>query len=216
MTSRSVDSLVEALAADAQPVVPLASPGKRAAATLAAFGVVGGLAIALSDTDALLARHAGREGRLVLELSTILLTGLLAVTAAFFAAVPGRGRAWLVAAIVSLAAWLLFGAAGCYAGLVDGVPGRLAGESLHCFFFIVATGAAIAVPLAWRLSCARPIDGLHVALLAGLGSAALSAFLLAFFHPFAVSVLDLAVHFVAIGLVVAAMALLRRPALRPA
>jgi uncharacterized membrane protein len=55
-----------------------------------------------------------------------------------------------------------------------------------------------------------------VALLGGLGTAAMAAFLLQFFHPFAITFIDLAVHLVAILLVVAATGLLNRRALAPA
>lgn len=211
-----IDELVEALASDVRPVAPLASPGRRAAATLAAFALAGGLATALSDTDALLARYADRRGWLALELTAMLLTGLFAVTAAFFAAVPGRGRAWLAAPLAPFAGWLLLAGAGCYADGIDGVRSGAAGNSLHCFLFVTVTGAAVAVTLTWRLARARPIDALRVALLAGLGSAALSTFLLAFYHPFAVTAVDLAVHVFTIVLVTAVVALLRRPMLRPA
>jgi len=49
-----------------------------------------------------------------------------------------------------------------------------------------------------------------------LGTAALSTFLLNFFHPFDVTVLDLGVHVGAILIVVAAMSAFNRHALRPA
>jgi hypothetical protein len=66
------------------------------------------------------------------------------------------------------------------------------------------------------LSRARPIDPLPVALLGGLGTAALSAFVLLFFHQTAVTFIDLAVHLVAILLVMGAAAMLRRQTLSPA
>jgi hypothetical protein len=74
----------------------------------------------------------------------------------------------------------------------------------------------LGAPLLWRLSRASPIEPLPVALLGGLGAAALAAFLLQFFHPFAVTFIDLAVHLVSIGLVVGVAALLRRRTLSPA
>lgn len=213
MTDRPVDRLIETLSAEIRPVTPLAPPWRRAAATLAAFAVAGGVAIATSDPGVLLARHAGRELQLALELSAILLTGLLAVTAAFFAAVPGRSRLWLAAPLPPLLVWLLLSGAGCFAASADDPASH---GSLRCFVFITATSAGLAVPLIWRLSLAAPLHALRVALLAGLGSAALSAFLLAFFHPFDVTFLDLAVHLAAILLVTGTLALLRGPTLRPA
>lgn len=216
MTDRPAEHLIEKLAADARPVAPLASPTRRAATTLTVFACAGALAIAASDTQALLARHAGREIQFAFEMAAILATGLLAVTAAFFAAVPGRSRLWLAAPIPTFLAWLLLSGAGCYADPASGDAAVHAGNSLHCLRFILATSAGLAVPLIWQLSRATPVEALHVALLAGLGCAALSAFLLAFFHPFDVTFVDLAIHLAAIILVTGTMALLRRRTLRPA
>lgn len=217
MTASPVNHLIEKLSADARPVAPLASPWRRAATTLVVFAAAGGVAIAASDTGALLARHAGRERQLASEMAAILLTGLLAVIGAFFVAVPGRSRWWFAAPLPSFLAWLLLSGAGCYAGLLSGDRSASdGGDSLHCLLFITGTSAALAIPLIWRLSLATPVEALRVALLAGLGSAALSAFLLAFFHPFDVTFLDLAVHLAAILLVTGTLTLLRRRALRPA
>jgi uncharacterized membrane protein len=63
------------------------------------------------------------------------------------------------------------------------------------------------------LSRAAPIDPLPVALLGGLGVAAIAAFLLQFFHPFAVTFVDLGIHLIAILLVVAVTGLLQRRAM---
>ena len=62
----------------------------------------------------------------------------------------------------------------------------------------------------------RPIDPLPVALLGGLGVAATSALVLMFFHPLAVTFIDLAVHLAAILIVVGSAALINRRALAPA
>jgi ABC-type thiamin/hydroxymethylpyrimidine transport system permease subunit len=70
--------------------------------------------------------------------------------------------------------------------------------------------------LVWLLSRARPIDPLPVAMLGGLGTAAIAAFILQFFHPFAVTFVDLAIHLVAIAAVVGVTALLNRRTLSPA
>lgn len=217
MTSRStehgVDKIIDALAADARPVTALRSPWRRAATTLGLFALAGAIAIALSDVGALLARYAGREIQLAVEMAAILVTGLVAIAGAFHVAIPGRSRLWLAAPLPFLFAWLMLSGASCYrAG-----PFRWEfGDSLHCLAFITGTSAVLAVPLVWRLSRASPIYALQVALLGGLGVAALSAFLLHFYHPFDVTVVDLAVHLSAILGVTGAMALLRRPVLSPA
>jgi hypothetical protein len=214
----NANDLIEALAADAHPVRPLAAPLKRAAATLGAIFLLGGLALyLLGDVRQLLDRYSGREEMLAVEMGAILATGVLAVVGAFFLSIPGRSRRWLLAPLPPFAAWLLLSGAGCYKDFVSGTASALeVGHSMDCLAFIVAAGIALGAPLLWRLSRASPIDPIPVALLGGLGSAALAAFLLQFFHPFAVTFVDLAVHLAAIGLIVGAAALINRRALSPA
>jgi hypothetical protein len=214
----SVPDLIDSLAADARPVRPLKPPLARALAWLAAAALLGGLAVyLLADVPRLLARHAGREALIAAEMAAMLATGALAVIGAFFLSVPGRSRRWLLAPLPTFLVWLLLSGAGCYRELVRSGPSGLEiGHSLDCLIFILAMSLLLGAPLLWRLSRARPVDPLPVAALGGLGVAALAAFLLQFFHPFAVTFLDLAVHFLAILLVVAATALINRRALAPA
>jgi hypothetical protein len=214
----SVPDLIDSLAADARPVRPLKPPLARALAWLAAAALLGGLAVyLLADVPRLLARHAGREALIAAEMAAMRATGALAVIGAFFLSVPGRSRRWLLAPLPTFLVWLLLSGAGCYRELVRSGPSGLEiGHSLDCLIFILAMSLLLGAPLLWRLSRARPVDPLPVAALGGLGVAALAAFLLQFFHPFAVTFLDLAVHFLAILLVVAATALINRRALAPA
>lgn len=218
MTAGPTDELIEALAAEARPVRPLAGPMKRALATLAVAAVVGGLVIlGLGDARQLLARYSGREALMALEMAAMLATGLLAVVGAFFVSVPGRSKQWLLTPLPPFLVWLLLSGLGCYGELVQrGSSGWEIGHSIDCLLFIVATSLLLGAPLIWRLSRATPIEPLPVAVLGGLGTAALAGFLLQFFHPFAVTFIDLAVHVAAILLVVSAAALINRRALAPA
>lgn len=218
MTVRPTDQLIDLLSSNMKPVAPLRPPLARAGMTLAAMVLLGGLAfLMLQESNPLQSRGPGREGLVALEMLAMLATGVLAVTAAFFLSIPGRSRSWLAAPVVPLAAWLLLSGAGCYGDLVrNGPAGWQFGHSMDCLVFIVGASLLLSTPLVWRLSRAKPIDPLPVAALGGLGTAALAAFLLQFFHPFAVTFIDLAVHIVAILFVVAVMSLLKRPLLRPA
>ena len=215
MTRPSLDTVIDALAADARPVTSLPPPALRATSTLVTIIVFGAAGVyLLSDAGAMRELYSGREAAFGLEMTAILATGLLAITAAFFASIPGRSRWWRTAPLPAFAAWLILSGAGCYGDLVrNGASGWVMGESVHCLVFIVATSALLAGPVVWRLSRAAPIEPLPVALLGGLGIAAFSAFILQFFHPFAVTFLDLAVHLVAILAVVVVIALLNRRAL---
>ncbi len=212
------ETLIDRLAADVSPVRPLRAPALRATLALAAIGLVAGLAVAvLGDVDGLRQRYAGRETLLVLEMAAMLATAMLAIVAAFFVSIPGGSKRWLAVPIPSFAAWLMLSGLGCYYDLIgDGGGEGHAGESADCLLFIAATSAVLAPLLIWRLARARPIDPLPVALLGGLGVAATSAFVLQFFHPFAVTFVDLAVHLAAILIVVAALGLINRRILAPA
>jgi hypothetical protein len=218
MSSRATETLIEELAAEARPVRPLAPPLARAAGLLIGLGLLFvGLIVTFGDPAALAARQAGREMLMAGETAAMLLTAIIAVCGAFALSVPGGSRAWLPAAATAALAWILTSGANCLDMLARLGPGgwRLGGHG-DCLIFIVAAGALVGAPLLWRLSKARPIDPAPVALLGGLGAAALAAFLLQFFHPFAVTVPDLGLHLAAVLVVIAVAHLLRRRALRPA
>ncbi len=213
-----IEELIDRLAADAVPVRPLRPPLARALAwLLAATLICGSMILLFGDIQELLARYQGRERMMGLEIAAMLATGVLAVIGAFFAAVPGQSRRWLLAPIAPFAAWLLLSGAGCYRELVrNGTSGVEIGHSVDCLVFIVGSSLLLGVPLIWLLSRARPIEPLPVALLGGLGTAALGAFTLQFFHPFAVTFIDLGFHLVAIAIVMGVAAALNRRALSPA
>lgn len=218
MNEYRTDSLIESLAAQAQPVRPLAPPLRRGLATLAAIGLAGlALVLLLGDPAGLVARYSGRETLMMVEMGAMLATALLAVIGAFFLSVPGRSRRWLLAPIPTFLVWLGLSGLGCYQDLVRlGPDGWGWGHGRQCLVFILGSSVLIGTPLLWRLSRAHPVDPLPVALLGGLGAAALSAFLLQFFHPFGLTVIDLVVHFGAVAAVMAIAALTRRSALAPA
>jgi hypothetical protein len=81
---------------------------------------------------------------------------------------------------------------------------------LQCLVFVLAVSLPLALLLFGFLRRARPIAPLPVALLGGLGVAGIAAFLLQFFHPFDVTVIDLAVHIAAVALVIGAAATMGR------
>jgi hypothetical protein len=212
MSGRGTEALIETLAAEAPPVRVLAPPARRALTLLALVAAAGAVAIlAMADIGALLRRYAGREDMMMLEMAAMLATGITAVTGAFFVAIPGRSRRWLAAPVPPLIAWIALSGMGCWSDLVrNGAGGWALGHSVDCLIFILGASLAVGTPIVWRLSRARPIEPLPVALLAGLGTAALAAFLLQFFHPLTVTFLDLGVHLVAVAIVVAAIAALNR------
>jgi hypothetical protein len=108
---------------------------------------------------------------------------------------------------MSLSGW------GCYAHWAEqDARGWALGQSSHCFFFILAVGVPLAALLAWRLRRASPLRPRLTAALGAVGIAGLSAFILQFFHPFDVTVMDLATHLAAVLVIIAAMAAAGRTA----
>lgn len=214
MTRPPTNALIEALADRAEPVRPLARPGWRAMLALALLTIAGGFAImAFGDLEQLRARYAGRQDMMMLEMAAMALTAVLAIAGAFALSVPGGSRRWLLAPLPSALVWIGIAGAGCIG--VTRTPGVDPGHGMDCWLFISLASLAVGAPLLWRLSRAHPLDPLPVAALAGLGSAAAGAFLLQYFHPFAVTAVDFAVHLVTILLVVAIFARANRKILAP-
>lgn len=208
------DALIQALADRAAPVRPLGAPGWRAMLAIGLLVVAGGFAImAFGDMRQLRGRYAGRQDMMMLEMAAMALTAVLAIAGAFALSVPGGSRRWLLAPLPSAFVWVAIAGAGCIGAAPT--PGYDPMHSMDCLLFVSAASLLVGAPLVWRLSRAHPIDPLPVAALAGLGSAAAGAFLLQYFHPFAVTAVDFAVHLVTILLVVAIFARANRKILAP-
>ena len=212
--SPSTDDLIAGLAEGLPPVRRLRPPLVRAATWLAAIAVVSAVAIALlANMGVFLARASNL--RLAVELAATLLTGIAAVVAAFHLSLPDRPRSWALLPLPFLAVWLATSGYGCYRDwIVDGPDGRTPGESAQCFIVILGVSAPLAILLFWRLAKARPLNPTLTTLVGGLGVAALAAFVLQFFHPFEVTLMDLVVHLVAIGLVIGLSTLVGSTAMR--
>jgi hypothetical protein len=210
MTEQTTEQLIGSLARDLRPVRPLAPPALRALAWLAAVGLLmAGAVLHWADLAAFAARYSAP--RMALESAAMLLTGITAVIAAFHLSLPDRSSLWRYAPLPPLAVWIATSGLGCLEhGLGLGPAGDRFGESAGCFRFIIGVSLPLAVLLYAVLRRARPLEPLPVAISAALGVAALAAFALQFFHHFDTTVVDLALHSAAIGVVIAAAALSRR------
>ena len=218
MSRRATEDVIESLAAEAAPVRPLAPPMTRVGRLLLVLGLLSvAIILVLGDLEGMAVRYSGREAMMMAETGAMLATAILALCGAFALSVPGGSRAWTVAPLPAFLLWIGLSGAGCYDLLLRrGLGGWGAVGGGDCFLFLLAASLAVGMPVLWLLSRARPIEPLAVAALGGLGVAATAAALLQFFHPFPVTVIDLVLHLLAVLIVVAAAALLRRLALRPA
>jgi hypothetical protein len=207
------DQIIDNLAAELAPVRVLRPPAARALLWLAVVGVVSAaLILRFTQWGAILPRL--QTPRVALETAATALTAITATIAAFELSIPDRSPRWAWLPVPTLLVWLTASGLGCLAnGLgTHGADGPM-GESAHCFVFITGASVPLAIGLFWMLRRARPLDPLPVAAIGTLGVAATSAFVLQFFHPFDITVIDLALHLAAIGLVVLIGTALRRPLL---
>jgi hypothetical protein len=200
----SNDRLIGALVADLRPVRPLLPPALR---TLIWLMLVAAIAVALAmfaDVAAMWRRIAAIPDMWLAVLGSIATMGT-AVFAAFELSLPDRSRAWAFLPLPAAACWVGASGLGCmrvYVLPATHVAGF--GETRDCLLFVIGLSvplsAALIVMLRRAYSMAPPLT----AAMAGLASAAAAATLLNFFHPFDAAVGDLAVHAVAVLIVVAA------------
>ncbi len=209
----NTDQIIDNLAAELAPVRVLRPPVLRALLWLAAVGAVSAaLILRFTHWGVILPRL--QTPRVALETSATALTAITAIIAAFELSIPDRSRHWAWLPVPTLLVWLAASGMGCLSnGLGMHTADGPVGESAHCFVFITGVSVPLAIGLFWMLRRARPLAALSVAAVGTLGVAATAAFVLQFFHPFDVTVIDLALHLAAIGLVVLIGSMLRRPLL---
>ena len=213
MNRPDTNELIAALAGGLKPVQRLRPPLRRAALWLLLAALLAAVPVAHYANMPVFLERAG-EARQMLELAATLLTGIVALFAAFALSVPGHSARCALAPLPPLLLWIAASGYGCLQnGWSAGGPGGVIGESRNCFVFIVLTSVPLSALLFWALRRARPIAPLPVALCGALGVAALAAFLLQFFHPFDVTVIDLALHLAAVGVIALLATALRRPLL---
>jgi hypothetical protein len=207
------EQIIDSLSAELAPVRVLRPPVLRALLWLAAVGAVSAaLILRFTHWGAILPRL--QIPRVALETTATALTAITATIAAFELSIPDRSPRWAWLPVPTLLLWLAASGLGCLSnGLGMHNADGPVGESAHCFVFIMGTSVPLAIGLFWMLRRARPLDALPVAAVGTLGVAATAAFVLQFFHPFDVTVIDLALHLAAIGLVVLIGTTLRRPLL---
>lgn len=200
--AETTEQLIARLAAEAGPVRRLRPPAWRAALWLLAVAVVSAAAIlACCDFDVM--RERLRDSKLIIEMAATLLTGIVAVIAAFELSLPDRSRFWALLPVPLLAVWIASSGYSCYRHWIRFGPGGWQlGDSSNCFIFILSASVPLGISLLLLLRHAKPLSPVPVAAVGGLGVAAIAAFLLQFFHPFDVTIMDLAVHVAAVTIVV--------------
>ena len=200
--SERVNDLIEQLAGEARSVRRLRPPMARATIWLLGVAALSAVAI-LSFADLTLFATRVADRKLLLEVIGTLLTGLAAVIAAFHLSLPDRSARWALVPLPPLVLWIASSGYSCYRHwLTFGPDGWSLGESAECFRLILGVSIPVSAGLFLALRRARPLAPIPVAVVGGLGVAAIAAFLLQFFHPFDVTFMDLGVHLATVGLVI--------------
>jgi hypothetical protein len=177
----STDRLIEQLAANVQPVVPLRSPARRAAAFMLASTVyVALLTLAISRPGA-----ASRGVDPIVLVPQLLALGasLLCVRAAFASTVPGYERSTIVWAALGAAAWLGALAVTSFSGSPDRVAVLEARHELWCVALILGGAAPLLAALAAMLRRGAPLNPITTATLGGLAIGSLANVAACFWTP---------------------------------
>jgi len=196
------EDLIRELAAGLAPVRRLAPPPLRALAWLAAVVLVACALAAFADLASVWRRITATPDMSLAVLGSILTMGLAAL-AAFELSLPDASRAWALLPLPAALLWIAASGFGCLRGYVlPQTHVAAAGETGDCLAFIVGLSVPLSALLIVMLRRACSLQPGLTAAMGGLAAAAAAATLLNFFHPFDAAATDLAVHAVAVTLVV--------------
>ena len=117
--------------------------------------------------------------------------------------IPGRARAWALLPAPFAALWLALSGLGCWQDWAEQTArGWALGQSADCFRFLLGVGIPLAGLLLFALRRAHPLQPRLVASVGAVGVAALAAFILQFFHPFDVTIMDFGTHLAAVAILI--------------
>nr|WP_321983342.1 NrsF family protein [uncultured Lichenicoccus sp.] len=199
---RLPERLIDRLSLDLRPMPPLPRPGRRAALWLTAVCLIGLMLATFADLGRMWARLTATPDMAMAAVGAAA-TAALAALAAFMSSLPDRSKWWAALPLPTLALWIGASGAGCLRGfalprtIVEAPDG-----SMPCLVFILGVSVPLSVLLVLMLRRACPLSPGLTAALAGLASAAAAATLLNLFHPLDAAATDLAVHALAVAVVV--------------
>jgi hypothetical protein len=200
----SNEHLIRTLTADLRPVRRLPPPGLLTLFWLALVAAAAA-ALAMFGDVAAMAHRIGAAPDMWLAVLGSVATMATAALAAFELSLPDRSRRWALLPLPALALWIGASGLGCLRGyLLPGVHVADVGEARDCLVFVIGLSIPLAAVLIVMLRRAYSMEPPLTAAMVGLASAAAAATLLNFFHPFDAAATDLAVHAVAVVIVIIA------------
>ena len=194
--------LIDRLTADARPVRRLRRPAIRA---------LGWLGFALLFVAGITAMEGVRPGLLDLfrdpwfavGRAAAVATAIAATLASFELSIADRSPRWIWLPLPFALVWLGTMGYGCVVDwLVEGERGLRLGHSAACFQAIMITSVPLGALLFAMVRHAGPVRPVATALAGGLALAAVAEAGLTLYHDVAATVMDLAIHLVAIAVVV--------------
>lgn len=202
------DRLIRALGADLAPVRRLAPPAVRALGWLAAVGVIALVLADISDVGAMTRRLMAAPD-MWLAATGSLVTAVLAAVAAFELSLPDRKAAWALLPLPSAVLWIGASGLGCLrAWLVPETHNASIGEAEICLIFILGFSVPLSALLIIMLQRGCSLRPNLTSAIGGLACASAAATLLNFIHPHDATGTDLAVHALAVAIVILANAML--------
>jgi hypothetical protein len=198
------EDIIRSLIADLRPVRRLPPPGRRALLWLIVVAAVAFSLAAVADRPAVASRLAAAPD-MWLSASGSALTMVLAAIAAFQLSLPDRSPRWAWLPLPAALLWIAASGAGCLrTWLVPGTHAAVLDDTKDCLVFILALSVPLSALLLGMLRRGHTLRPGLTAAVAGFASAAAAATLLVFFHPYDASATDVAVHVVAVALVIIA------------
>ncbi|MEO7244091.1 MAG: DUF1109 domain-containing protein [Rubrivivax sp.] len=174
--------LIATLAGNLKPVRRLRPPVVRAAGWLMLAALVLALLTISQGVRPDLAQRLHNPAFAV-SIAASLLTGVLAVIAAFQLSLPDRSRRWLLLPLPALVVWLSNIGYQCLAQWVSiGPQGLTLGDAARCFATLVLSGLPLSLALLVMLRYAAPLHPSAVALTASLAVAGITATAMSVFH----------------------------------
>ncbi len=200
--------LIDTLGADLTPVRRLLPPWLRTLGWLLAVVAIAVVLLMRYGTTPMLQRWASAHD-LAWAAAGAAITTVCAAWAAFVLGIPGRSRAWAWLPLPAALLWIGASGVGCLrTWLAPGTSIATFHQSTDCLVFIVSFSIPLSALMIWMLRRACPLRPVLTAVLVGLASAAASACLLEICHAFDAAATDLLTHALAIGIVIAANAVM--------